>query len=294
MEDLHAHTGAPQPMLAMPDLQPTPRRHRPALRVPQGVGGRRKRPRDTVASEAPSAAPHHVLLVDVDSPLREQLLTAFTAEGMLVTALASAEDLAAHVDRLDPHVVLLGLQPHGKAALDMCVRLREQGRHVPVILLSTRRDEIDCVLGLEGGADDYVVQPCSARELLARVRAVLRRSGSAPPVPAAQPEGELVVVGDSVFDPNQRSLSCGAELRHLNPIEYAILAELLLHPAQPISRQRLLEVSHGRGKAPLPRSIDTAVMRLRRLVEPQPSQPVYLQTLHGQGYMFLPTGRRGG
>lgn len=76
--------------------------------------------------------------------------------------------------------------------------------------------------------------------------------------------------------------------------EYAILAELLLHPAQPISRQRLLEVSHGKGKAPLPRSIDTAVMRLRRLVEPQPSQPVYLQTLHGQGYMFLPTGRRGG
>lgn len=238
--------------------------------------------------------PRHVLLVDIGSPLREQLLATCTAEGMLVTAIASAEDLATHVGRLDPHVVLLGLQPRAQGALEMCVRLREQGRRVPVILLSARRDEVDCVLGLDNGADDYVVQPCSARELLARVRAVLRRSAPPAQAPVAPPERGPVLVGDSVFDPHRRSLSRGAEMRHLNPIEYAILAELLLHPAQPISRQRLLEVSHGKGKAPLPRSIDTAVMRLRRLVEPQPSQPVYLQTLHGQGYMFLPTGRRGG
>lgn len=292
MENLHAHRGAPEPMLAMPDLQPPTRRHRPTMRVPQRAGGR-KHSLNAVAAGTPSSALQHVLLVDVDSPLREQLLSAFTTESMLVTAVASADDLASHVERLDPHVVLLGLQPQGKSALDMCARLREQGRQVPVILLSARRDEIDCVLGLESGADDYVVQPCSARELLARVRAVLRRSGSPPLASSPQPDRELVAVGDSVFDPNQRSLSRGAELRHLNPIEYAILAELLLHPAQAISRQRLLDVSHGRGKAPLPRSIDTAVMRLRRLVEPQPSHPVYLQTLHGQGYMFLPTGRRG-
>lgn len=293
MEDLHAHGGAPEPMLVMPDPQPPTRRHRPAVRVPQGSGDR-KHLRNAVAPGTPSGASQHVLLVDVDSPLRDQLLSAFTTESMLVTTVASAEDLAFHVERLDPQVVLLGLQPQGRSALEMCGRLREQGRQVPVILLSSRRDEVDCVLGLESGADDYVVQPCSARELLARVRAVLRRSGPAPVASSPLPGRELVAVGDSVFDPTRRSLSRGAELRHLNPIEYAILAELLLHPAQPISRQRLLDVSHGRGKAPLPRSIDTAVMRLRRLVEPQPSQPVYLQTLHGQGYMFLPTGRRGG
>jgi two-component system phosphate regulon response regulator OmpR len=163
---------------------------------------------------------------------------------------------------------------------------------VPVILVATQHDEVDCVLGLETGADDYVVLPLSARELLARCRAAMRRAQHAVHTHAANLPP--VNIGDCVFDPARRRISRGTEERHLTPMEYAILAELLLHPAQPISRQRLLEVSHGTGKAPLARSIDTAVMRLRRLVEPEPAHPLYLQTLHGRGYMFLPTGRRGG
>ncbi|WP_427912556.1 winged helix-turn-helix domain-containing protein [Ramlibacter sp. MMS24-I3-19] len=289
MEDLHAHSGAPETFTGAGHLPRPPTQRRLVQRGPRnGAGSWRSR-----EAAAPRRGSPHVLLVDVGSPLREQLVAPFTAEGMLVTTMDSPADLAVHVGRLEPHALLLGLQRQGKVTLELCARLREQGRDVPVILLSASRDEVDCVVGLESGADDYVVLPCSPRELLARVRAVLRRCGPAPNAAVPQPEARPVAVGDSVFDPDRRSLSRGAELRHLNPIEYAILAELLLHPAQPISRQRLLEVSHGTGKTPLPRSIDTAVMRLRRLVEPQPSQPVYLQTLHGHGYMFLPTGRRG-
>ena len=232
-----------------------------------------------------------ILMLDADSRRLDELVKSFADEGMLATGITSPDSLSDEVKQLAPDLVLLGLQAHRKVAIDVCAQLRSDGHQVPVIILSPTWNEVDCVLGLETGADDVLAQPFTARELLARSRAVMRRARK--PVDAPAPTRNQVVVGRSVFDPDARTLARGTELRVLTRIEYSILNELLSHPSQAISRQRLLQVAHDGGKLPLPRSIDTAVMRLRRLVEAVPSAPVHLQTLHGQGYVFLPQGLRG-
>jgi two-component system, OmpR family, phosphate regulon response regulator OmpR len=152
---------------------------------------------------------------------------------------------------------------------------------------SSRTEEVDRVLGLEMGADDYLGKPFSARELLARIHALLRRATLQPGVPQPGAVG-TVTIGDTVFHPASRSLVQGAEVRVLSTVEYAMLYELVRSPGVPVSRERLLAASHSRSDAVLMRTVDTAVLRLRRLVEPDPAVPRYIQTVRGLGYMFVP------
>lgn len=266
------------------DRPPTAQRRRPEARPALAA---RRTPEPSAWESDP-----HVVVVGIEPALRDGIVECLTSEGMLATASGPREDLLTHVRHLRPHLVLLGLGRPAGAAIEACARLRAGGWQGPVILVTSQHDEADCVRGLESGADDYVVLPLSPRELLARCHALLRRVDR--PARVAPTELPPLAIGDSVFDPARRRISRGTGERHLTPLEFTILSELVLHPGEPVSRQRLLEVSHGSGKAPLPRSIDTAVMRLRRLVEPDPAHPLYLQTMHGRGYMFLPTGRRGG
>ena len=230
--------------------------------------------------------PYHIYVVEDDVALRDMLASYLEKQGLVVTAMARAEDMLRRIHRLRPDMIVLDVGLPGLSGLEACQQLRSQGDKVPIILLTARTEEIDRVLGLEMGADDYLGKPFSARELLARIRAVLRRAIAVPGTPLLdQPS---VRIGDFVFEPAARSLVRGEEVRLLNTVEFALLAELVTHPGVVISRERLLAASHPRGETPLLRTVDTAIMRLRKLLEPDPAEPRYLQTVRGQGYVFVP------
>ncbi|MFY7973756.1 MAG: response regulator [Rubrivivax sp.] len=234
-----------------------------------------------------SDKPYHLFVVEDDTALRDMLAAYLERQGLAVTAMASAEELLRRIHRLRPDLVILDVGLPKMSGLQACQQLRAEGDRVPIILLTARTEEIDRVLGLEMGADDYLGKPFSARELLARVRAVLRRAGGAPGTPVGH--AVPVRIGEFRFIAASRSLHRGDDaVRVLSSIEYALLAELVLNPGVAISRERLLAASHGRGETLLLRTVDTAIMRLRRLVEPDPAEPRYLQTVRGHGYMFVP------
>lgn len=232
-----------------------------------------------------ASRPYHLYVVEDDIPLRDMLASYLEKQGLVVTAMGDAEGLLRRIDRLRPDLVILDVGLPGMSGLQACQKLRLEGDRVPIILLTARSEEIDRVMGLEMGADDYLGKPFSARELLARVHAVLRRTAVVG-VPSADPQ--MARFGDTVFLLASRSLRRADGVRMLNTVEYCILAELASNPGVAISRERLLAVSHARTESVLPRTVDTAILRLRRLVEPDPAEPRYIQTVRGHGYMFVP------
>jgi two-component system, OmpR family, phosphate regulon response regulator OmpR len=234
--------------------------------------------------------PHHLFVVEDDNAMRDMLCSYLEKQGLAVTGMATAEELMRRIHRLRPDLVVMDISLPGESGLQACQRLRAEGDRVPIILLTARTEEIDRVLGLEMGADDYLGKPFSARELLARIRAVLRRASHLPGVPVAQ--GGPVSIGLHRFEPASRSLQGpGGEMRMLSTVEYTMLVELVANPNVPISRERLLAVSHERADNLLARTVDVAVMRLRKIVEPDPAAPRYIQTVRGHGYMFVPAFR---
>ena len=229
-----------------------------------------------------------ILLVEDDERLAD-LTAEYLRKTDFEVAIEPRGDTAEErILKEDPELVVLDVMLPGMSGLDACRQLRIEGDRVPVILLTARVEEVDRVLGLEMGADDYLGKPFSARELLARIHAVLRRSTSLPGTPLMQlPE---VLIGEQRFEPAARCLrhrGTGVQ-RMLSGIEYALLAELVARPGLPMSRERLAAVSHERGVSVQLRTIDVAMMRLRKLVEPDPTEPRFLQTVRGHGYMFVP------
>jgi two-component system, OmpR family, phosphate regulon response regulator OmpR len=229
--------------------------------------------------------PFHLYVVEDDPVVRDMLTKYLEKQGLVVTAMSTADEMLKRIHRLRPDLIVLDVGLPGTSGLDACKKLRGQGDRIPIILLTARSEEIDRVLGLEMGADDYLGKPFSARELLARIHAVLRRATTTPGLPVDDKEN--IPIGEYVFVVAARSLTNKSEVRVLNTVEYALLCELTFNPNVPISRERLLAVSHGRDDALLLRTVDTAIMRLRRLVEPNPAQPRFIQTVRGQGYMFV-------
>jgi two-component system phosphate regulon response regulator OmpR len=229
---------------------------------------------------------YHLFLVEDDTAMRGMLSEFLEKHGMTVTAMSTAEDLLRRIDRIRPDLVILDVMLPGASGLDACSQLRARGDRVPVVMLTARGDETDRVVGLEFGADDYVPKPFSARELLARIHAVLRRTHGAPARPRSTER--RVAIGPWSFDVLSRSLIREGEQRPLSRVEFALLLELTANPGVPISRERLLEASHGRADNVLDRAVDVAIMRLRRVVEPQPNQPRFIQTVRQYGYVFTP------
>lgn len=232
--------------------------------------------------------PYHLYVVEDDSALRDMLCSYLEKQGMAVTTMPSAEDLLHRIHRLRPDLVVLDVGLPRMSGLEACRKLRADGDKVPIILLTARSEEIDRVLGLEMGADDYLSKPFSARELLARVRAVLRRAAVTPGAPLDK--AQAVRIGQFTFMVASRSLHRGSDVRVLNTVEYALLAELTTNPNIPVSRERLLSVSHTRKDAVLLRAVDAAIMRLRKALEPDPAIPRFIQTVRGHGYVFVPHG----
>lgn len=231
----------------------------------------------------------HLLVVDDDARLRDLLLRYLREQGFEVKAAADAAQMDKLRGREHFDLIVLDLMLPGEDGLSICRRLRGQGDRTPVIMLTAKGDEVDRIVGLEMGADDYLPKPFNPRELLARINAVLRRQGSRPP---GAPEDGLDTVhfGNIEVDLSARTLKRGDEMLPLTTGEFAVLKVLLQHPRQPLSRDKLMTLARGREQGPFDRAIDVQVSRLRKLIEADPAQPRYLQTVWGFGYVFVPDG----
>ncbi len=159
-------------------------------------------------------------------------------------------------------------------------------------MLTARGEDVDRIVGLEMGADDYLAKPFNPRELVARINAVLRRQAQPAPPGAPATEPETVAFGGMTLDLATRTLVKDGEDIALTTGEFAMLRVLVTHPRQPLSRDRLMELARGREYEVFDRAIDVQVSRLRKLIEPDPSKPVFIQTVWGFGYVFVPDGKQ--
>ncbi|MEL0036553.1 MAG: winged helix-turn-helix domain-containing protein, partial [Gammaproteobacteria bacterium] len=177
----------------------------------------------------------------------------------------------------------------GEDGFTICKRLRAGDKDIPIIMLTAKGDEVDKVLGLELGADDYLSKPFSPRELAARIKAVMRRRVTeVPGAPSA--EESMVTFGRFKLNLATREMYDGDTALTLTSGEFAVLKSLVTHPRQPLSRDKLMNLARGRDYSALERSIDVQVSRLRRMLEEDPAKPRYIQTVWGVGYVFVPDG----
>lgn len=234
-----------------------------------------------------------LLIVDDDVRLRDLLQRYLSEQGFDIRPVADAPQMDKYLQREHFDLMVLDLMLPGEDGLAICRRLRAQGNHLPIIMLTARGDEIDRIVGLEMGADDYLPKPFNPRELLARIQAVLRRQTQRPGGAPLETQGKITFGGLQV-DLSARTLVRDTRTLPLTTGEFAVLAALLQHPRQPLSRDRLMTLARGREQGPFDRAIDVQISRLRKLVEPDPSKPRYLQTVWGFGYVFVPDDKPDG
>ncbi len=230
----------------------------------------------------------HLLLVDDDRPLLGLLRDYLEASGYRVSTAANGREmrqvLAGH--RID--LIVLDLMLPGEDGLSLCRDLRARGEdHIPVLMLTARGDEADRVLGLEMGADDYLAKPFATRELLARIRAVLRRTRMLPPNLRQAPGAKELAFGDWRLDTTARHLlDAQGTVVPLTGGEYRLLMVLIEHPQRVLTRDQLLNLTQGRDADPLDRSIDLLISRLRRRLRDESREPRYIKTVRSEGYVF--------
>ena len=226
-----------------------------------------------------------VLVVDDEPTLRETLAEALEQDGLRVITAADGPEALKRFRADAPDLILLDLMLPGISGIEVC-RIIRQESSVPILMLTARDSELDKVVGLELGADDYVTKPFSLRELQARIRAILRRIESTAPADAAT---TMVDLGPVKVDlAGHRLLRDGQTLR-VKPKAFELLAFLLRHPGQVFSREQLLSRVWGYEYAGETRTVDVHVHWLRQQVEEQPASPRYLQTVRGVGYVYRPT-----
>ena len=233
---------------------------------------------------------HRIWVVDDDPEQRRLVGTYLTDQGYDVRCLSSGEQLMARLESQRPDLVVLDVMLPGEDGLTLLRRLRDGGDDLPVVMLTAKGDGIDRIIGLEQGADDYLGKPFLPRELTARIEAVLRRRVA---LPAGTPlaEGQLVEFGENRLDLANRRLERNAQPVVITSGEFSLLAAFVQHPHRPLSRERLIELARGPESETDSRSMDVQVSRVRKLVEPDPTRPRYLQTVWGYGYVFVPDGQ---
>ena len=240
-----------------------------------------------------AAAPEgeKILIVDDDPGLRRLLARFLSEQGYRVRAVENVEQMDRLLARELFNLVVLDLMLPGEDGMSACHRLRESGNQIPIIMLTAKGDEGSRIQGLEQGADDYLAKPFNPRELLARIKAVLRRQ--APVVPGAPgSEDEVVTFGEYELSLATRELKKGDEVNMLTTGEFAVLKALVQYVREPLTRDKLMSLARGREWDALERSIDVQISRLRRMIEPDPSKPRYIQTVWGVGYVFVPDGSK--
>lgn len=229
-----------------------------------------------------------ILIVDDDPRLRDLLRRYLVENGFNVLVSENGEAMKRLWVREHFDVLILDLMMPGEDGLAILKRLRAEKDMTPVIMLTARGEDVDRILGLELGADDYLGKPFNPRELLARIHAVLRRRPRQYAPGAPSMENEVVKFGDFELDLGTRVLKKNGEIVPLTTGEFAVLKAFARHPRQPLSRDKLMEMARGREYEAFDRSLDVQVSRLRKLLEPDPSKPRYLQTVWGLGYVFIP------
>lgn len=240
----------------------------------------------TTSIHAEMRQPARVLVVDDDPTMREMVVRYLSEQGLRAIAASGRQEMARHMSTAEPSLVILDLQLGQDDGLNLLRDIRSQS-DVPVIITTgTRRDEIDRVVGLELGADDYVTKPFGLRELLARVRAVLRRQEAAAAAPSRGRERGRFRFGGWQFDRRHRRLTApnGADVP-LTKGEYALLNAFVEAPQRPLTREHLLQATRVHEDV-FDRSIDVQILRLRRKLEVDPSAPGIIQTERGVGYVF--------
>ncbi|MBL4864980.1 MAG: two-component system response regulator OmpR [Pseudomonadales bacterium] len=233
---------------------------------------------------------YKILVVDDDARLRGLLQRYLEEQGYLVKAVGDAEQMDRALGREIYSLMVLDLMMPGEDGLSICKRLRGEDNGLPIIMLTAKGDENDRITGLEMGADDYLAKPFNPRELVARIRAVMRRQVKELPGAPSQEE-EFVRFGPYVIDLSTRSLTKEGVSVALTTGEFAVMKALVQHPREPLTRDKLMNLARGREWSAMERSIDVQVSRLRRLLEDDPQSPRYIQTVWGIGYVFVPDGK---
>jgi two-component system phosphate regulon response regulator OmpR len=236
-----------------------------------------------------------ILVVDDDLRLRSQLERYLDDQGFAVKAVPDAAGMDRALERELYDLVVLDLMLPGEDGLSICRRLRgnDTAHHgIAILMLTAKGDDIDRIVGLELGADDYLPKPFNPRELVARIHAVLRRRAAPPPAGAPSATHEIVNFGKVSVNLATRELMREEHTTLLTTGEFGLLAVLLKHPRQPLSRDKLMELARGREHGVFDRAIDVQISRLRKLVEDDPAKPRYIQTVWGFGYVFVPDGNQ--
>jgi len=218
-----------------------------------------------------------VLVVDDELKITRLVRDYLEQAGFVVVTASDGKGAIAAARQTKPDLVVLDLGLPGMDGLDVIRHLRSVS-NVPVVVITARAEEADRIVGLEMGADDYVVKPFSPKELVARVRAVLRRTDG------HMTGAEILRVSDLVIDTGRRRVQVAGETVELTPTEFDLLHALASQPGRVFTRGQLLEVIHGMAVVSYERAIDAHVKNLRRKIEPNPAHPMYLVTVHGIGY----------
>ena len=229
-----------------------------------------------------------ILIVDDDARLRDLLLRYLGEQGFAVQAAPNGQFMDKLIDRELFDLIVLDLMMPQEDGLSICRRLRAAGNTTPIIMLTAKGEEVDRIVGLEMGADDYLPKPFNPRELVARITAVLRRVTEAGPPASPTGENETVSFGPYALNLATRSMTKDGANMTLTSGEFSVLKVLVRHPRKPLSRDKLMELARGREYDVFDRAIDVQISRLRKLLEPDPATPRYIQTVWGFGYVFVP------
>jgi len=226
-----------------------------------------------------------VLVVDDDAGIRDLLADYLARQGIEVATARDGREMDERLAGFVPDLIVMDLMMPGEDGLALTRRVKA-ARDMPVIMLSARGEDIDRIVGLEVGADDYLAKPFNPRELLARIRAVLRRGAA-----TAAPEAESTRFGPFVLNLAAQALSRDGVDIPLTQAEFTLLKLFVEHPNRALSRDQIMDWLKGYERDPFDRSIDVRVTRLRKKIEDDPANPAYIRTVWGQGYLFAPKGR---
>lgn len=229
----------------------------------------------------------HLLVVDDDPGIRDLLCRYLAEQGYRVSAVEDGKAMDAWLAKETADLVILDLMLPGEDGLSLARRLRSD-HQLPIIMISARSEDVDRIVGLEVGADDYLAKPFNPRELLARIRAVLRRNW---PATVAETNARMsYVFGPFRFEPEKRVLYRDGSEIDLSRAEFELLNVFVTHPNRALSRDFIVEYMGGNDRDPFDRSIDVRVTRLRHKIEDDPTEPEYVRTVWGIGYQFTPEG----
>jgi two-component system, OmpR family, response regulator len=236
----------------------------------------------------------HIIIVDDEAPAREMVGDYLKMHGFNVTLCDGGKSLRGAIESGVPDLVVLDLNMPEEDGLSIIRDLKSR-TNVPVIMLTATASPIDRVVGLELGADDYVAKPCELRELMARIRSVLRRSTAKAPAAAETSakavKDQLVRFGTKWLDLEAQALRDDEGNEHpLTASEFGLLKVFAANPKRVLSRERLLELANARDAEAFDRAVDLRIMRIRRKIEIDPAKPAVIRTIRGGGYLFSPTG----